>query len=59
MLKNVSSILAPAGINGHYFEDCNPAEMKGPYGNNATLAEQLWQVAEELVKPFLVSDTKS
>jgi NAD(P)-dependent dehydrogenase (short-subunit alcohol dehydrogenase family) len=41
------------GVSGFYFEDCNPSETKGPYANDAALAEQLWSVSEELVKPYL------
>jgi len=42
------------GVSGYYFEDCNPSEMKGPYANDAALAAKLWDVSEELVKPYLI-----
>ena len=45
------------GVSGYYFEDCNPSEMKGPYANDTELAAKLWDVSEQLVKPYLVSDT--
>jgi NAD(P)-dependent dehydrogenase (short-subunit alcohol dehydrogenase family) len=41
------------GVSGYYFEDCNPSEMKGPYANDAVLAGQLWDVSEQLVRPYL------
>jgi NAD(P)-dependent dehydrogenase (short-subunit alcohol dehydrogenase family) len=40
-------------VSGYYFEDCNPAEMKGPYANDMVLAAQLWDVSAELVKDYL------
>jgi len=42
------------GVSGYYFEDCNPSEMKGPYANDVELAAKLWDVSEQLVKPYLI-----
>jgi len=41
------------GVSGYYFEDCNPVELQGPYATDAILAGKLWDVSEELVKPWL------
>ncbi len=46
-------------VSGHFFRDCNPEELKGPYANDAALAERLWQVSEELVGDYLGSDPKA
>ncbi len=42
-----------AGVSGYYFEDCNPVQMQGENANSVELAEQLWEVSEEIVKPWL------
>lgn len=42
-----------AGVSGYYFEDCNPAKLKGEYASNAELARQLWDVSDELVSRWL------
>jgi len=41
-----------ANVSGYYFEDCNPVELKGPYATDSALAQQLWQVSEELVSSY-------
>jgi NAD(P)-dependent dehydrogenase (short-subunit alcohol dehydrogenase family) len=46
-----------ANVSGYYFEDCNPAELRGDYANDAALAEKLWQISAQLVQPFLGSQT--
>jgi NAD(P)-dependent dehydrogenase (short-subunit alcohol dehydrogenase family) len=42
-----------AGVSGYYFGDCNPVKRKGLYATDAALAEQLWDVSEELVSEWL------
>ena len=44
-----------ADVSGYYFSDCNPEELKGPYATDQALAERLWDVSEEIVKPYLVA----
>jgi NAD(P)-dependent dehydrogenase (short-subunit alcohol dehydrogenase family) len=46
---------APAleGVSGHYFADCNP-EVPGGQMQNDALAQRLWQVSEELTRPYLL-----
>jgi WW domain-containing oxidoreductase len=41
-----------AGVSGHFFRDCNPVVPGGHLQNDA-MAAQLWQVSEELVRPWL------
>jgi len=41
------------GVSGYYFGDCNPEELKGAYARDAALAAKLWDVSEQLVKPYL------
>lgn len=41
-----------ANVSGYYFEDCNPVALKAPYATDPALAQQLWQVSEELVSSY-------
>jgi NAD(P)-dependent dehydrogenase (short-subunit alcohol dehydrogenase family) len=41
------------GVNGFYFEDCNPVEPVGPHMHDEALAKKLWDVSEELTKDYL------
>jgi NAD(P)-dependent dehydrogenase (short-subunit alcohol dehydrogenase family) len=41
-----------AGVTGLYFVDCNPAEQSALQKDPA-LAARLWQVSEELTRPYL------
>ena len=43
---------ALAGVSGYYFSDCNLA-APSPQARDATLAERLWTVSEDLVKGYL------
>ena len=43
---------ALAGVTGHYFVDCNPAEQSD-YQKDPAMAAKLWQVSEELTRPVL------
>jgi len=43
---------ALAGVTGLYFVDCNPAEQSDLQKDPA-LAARLWQVSEELTRPYL------
>lgn len=45
---------ALAKTSGYVFKDCNPVLVGGQSENDA-LAAQLWQVSEELTRPFLPS----
>ena len=40
------------GVSGFFFRDCNPEAFKGPYAADAALAEQLWEVSEELLASY-------
>jgi NAD(P)-dependent dehydrogenase (short-subunit alcohol dehydrogenase family) len=40
------------GVSGLYFVDCNPAEPSA-LQKDAALAARLWQVSEELTRPYL------
>ena len=42
-----------AGVTGLYFVDCNPAEPSALQKDPA-IAARLWQVSEELTRPYLV-----
>jgi NAD(P)-dependent dehydrogenase (short-subunit alcohol dehydrogenase family) len=42
-----------AGVSGYYFEDCNPVALQGDYARDPQLASRLWDISEELVKPYL------
>jgi NAD(P)-dependent dehydrogenase (short-subunit alcohol dehydrogenase family) len=50
----VATAPALATASGYYFADCN-AEVPGGQMMNDALAAQLWQVSEELTKPYLLS----
>ncbi|MEO8445001.1 MAG: SDR family NAD(P)-dependent oxidoreductase [Gammaproteobacteria bacterium] len=41
-----------ATVSGYYFADCNPESPGGNMENDA-LAARLWQVSEELTRPYL------
>ena len=41
-----------ANVTGLYFVDCNPADPS-PMQKDAALAARLWQVSEELTRPYL------
>jgi hypothetical protein len=41
-----------ASVTGLYFVDCNPAEPS-PLQKDPALAVRLWQVSEELTRPYL------
>jgi NAD(P)-dependent dehydrogenase (short-subunit alcohol dehydrogenase family) len=43
---------AVAQVSGLYFVDCNPAEQSA-LQKDAALAARLWQVSEELTRPYL------
>jgi NAD(P)-dependent dehydrogenase (short-subunit alcohol dehydrogenase family) len=43
---------ALAGVSGLYFVDCNPADQSD-LQKDAALATKLWQVSEELTRPYL------
>jgi NAD(P)-dependent dehydrogenase (short-subunit alcohol dehydrogenase family) len=40
------------GVTGQYFADCNPAEQSA-YQKDPAMAARLWQVSEELTRPYL------
>jgi NAD(P)-dependent dehydrogenase (short-subunit alcohol dehydrogenase family) len=42
-----------AGVTGLYFVDCNPAEQSA-FQKDPAMAARLWQVSEELTRPYLV-----
>ena len=42
-----------AGVSGVYFGDCNPEPTTTEYSNDPALAQRLWDVSEELVRPWL------
>lgn len=43
-----------AGVNGAYFEDCNPLIISGDsYLHDETLAEKLWQVSLQMTEGFI------
>jgi NAD(P)-dependent dehydrogenase (short-subunit alcohol dehydrogenase family) len=48
----VATAPALAGVSGHYFADCNP-EIPGGQMQNDELAAKLWQVSEEITRPYL------
>lgn len=41
-----------ASVSGHYFADCNP-ELPGGQMQNDELAAKLWQVSEQITRPYL------
>lgn len=48
----VATAPALAGVSGQYFADCNP-EVPGGQMQNDALAAKLWEVSEELTRPYL------
>ncbi|MCB1698695.1 MAG: SDR family NAD(P)-dependent oxidoreductase [Halioglobus sp.] len=42
-----------AGVNGFYFVDCNPAPGDTPQMQDDAMASRLWQLSEELTRPYL------
>lgn len=48
----VAASPALAKVSGYYFADCNP-EVPGGQMQNDALAARLWQVSEELTRPYL------
>ena len=50
----VATAPALANVSGYYFADCNP-EVPGGQMQNDELAARLWQVSEELTKPYLLA----
>jgi len=40
-------------VSGYYFEDCNPVQPDGPHMQDYELAAKLWDVSEDLTKPYL------
>lgn len=48
----VATAPALAQVSGQYFADCNP-EVPGGEMQNDELAARLWQVSEELTRPYL------
>ncbi|MCE7901350.1 MAG: SDR family NAD(P)-dependent oxidoreductase [Gammaproteobacteria bacterium PRO9] len=49
----VATAPALAHVSGYYFADCNP-EVPGGQMQNDALAARLWQVSEELTRPYLL-----
>lgn len=49
----LASNAALAGVTGLYFADCNPAEQSN-YQKDPAMAAKLWQVSEQLTRPYLV-----
>jgi len=50
----VATAPALATVSGYYFADCNP-EVPGGQMENDELAAKLWQVSEELTRPYLLA----
>jgi NAD(P)-dependent dehydrogenase (short-subunit alcohol dehydrogenase family) len=51
----VASHPALENVSGAYFEDCNPVSVSGPHHmTDKPMAEQLWQVAQEMTADYLV-----
>ena len=48
----LASSPALARVTGQYFADCNPAEQSD-YQKDPAMAAKLWQVSEELTRPYL------
>jgi NAD(P)-dependent dehydrogenase (short-subunit alcohol dehydrogenase family) len=48
----VATAPALVGVSGHYFADCNP-EVPGGRMQDDALAARLWEVSEELTRPYL------
>jgi WW domain-containing oxidoreductase len=49
----VATAPALAGTSGQYFADCNP-EIPGGQMQNDELAMKLWEISEEITRPFLI-----
>jgi NAD(P)-dependent dehydrogenase (short-subunit alcohol dehydrogenase family) len=43
-----------AGVNGHFFKDCNPILVPGPMQDDA-MAARLWEVSADLVREWLTA----
>jgi NAD(P)-dependent dehydrogenase (short-subunit alcohol dehydrogenase family) len=50
----VATAPALANVSGYYFADCNP-EVPGGQMQSDELAAKLWQVSEELTRPYLLA----
>lgn len=48
----VATYPALAGVSGHYFADCNPAEQS-EHQQDEAMAARLWAVSEELTREYL------
>jgi NAD(P)-dependent dehydrogenase (short-subunit alcohol dehydrogenase family) len=48
----VATAPALAGVSGHLFRDCNPVRAGG-FTEDDAMAARLWQVSEELTRPYL------
>lgn len=48
----VAAAPALAGVSGYYFADCNPLRPD-PRMEDTALAARLWEVSEELTRPYL------
>jgi NAD(P)-dependent dehydrogenase (short-subunit alcohol dehydrogenase family) len=48
---------ALGATSGKYFEDCNAVTVKEGHLHNEVIAEQLWQVTEDLTRDYLVTHT--
>jgi len=42
-----------AEVSGHMFSNCNPITPDGPHMTDRALAKKLWDVSNELTKPYL------
>ena len=52
---HVATNLQLGATSGRYFEDCNAATVSEGHLHNEGMAEQLWQVSDELTSDYLVS----
>jgi NAD(P)-dependent dehydrogenase (short-subunit alcohol dehydrogenase family) len=48
----VATAPALATVSGHFFRECNPV-IPDPRATDADAADRLWQVSEQLLKPYL------
>lgn len=54
----VATSEALEGVNGAYFEDCNPVQISGDHHMfDQMMAKNLWQVAEEMTAGYLPQTT--
>lgn len=53
----VATSPALGAVSGQYFEDCNAVRVHGSYLHNEAMAEELWQVSEDLTRDYLVTHT--